>query len=74
MLRRFVMWLKRLFTGSVDEGLARLPASEDAQETTKTEKIDVISCEVVSISFDDEQNDDEIMPKEIQDNYYDFEV
>lgn len=75
MLRRFVLWLKRLFLGSSDDSLAGLPAPEDAQETTKSDKMEVISCEVVSISFEDEENDKlEESKEEILDDYFDFEV
>ena len=63
MFRRFIEWLKRLF--SQDSDTKALPAPEDAsQEVPSSDKIDVISCEVVSISFDDEHEQD---PEEITD-------
>ena len=75
MLRRLVLWLKRLFGGSSDNSPVGLPAPEDAQETTKSEKMEVISCEVVSISFDDDEDDKhEHSNEEIPEDYYDFEV
>ncbi len=75
MLRRFVLWLKRLFSGSSSDSPIGLPAPEDAQETTKSEKMEVISCEVVSISFEDDENDkQEESKEEIPEDYYDFEV
>lgn len=76
MLRRLVLWLKRLFAGSSDDSPTGLPAPEDAQETTKSEKMEVISCEVVSISFEDEDENDKLkeLKEEIPEDYYDFEV
>ena len=54
MWKRFVLWLKRLF--SSDD----LPDSETtAEEMTSTvEKLDVVSCEVVSIEFEEEEEDE----------------
>jgi hypothetical protein len=53
MWKRFVAWLKRLF--SSDDS----PDSETtAEEMTSTvEKLDVVSCEVVSIAFEEEEED-----------------
>ena len=55
MWKRFVLWLKRLF--SSDDS----PDSETtAEEMTSTvEKLDVVSCEVVSIAFEEEEEEDE---------------
>ena len=54
MWKRFVLWLKRLF--SSDDS----PDSETtAEEMTSTvEKLDVVSCEVVSIAFEEEEEDE----------------
>ena len=54
MWKRFVAWLKRLF--SSDDS----PDSETtAEEMTSTvEKLDVVSCEVVSIAFEEEEEDE----------------
>ena len=54
MWKRFVLWLKRLF--SSDDS----PDSETtAEEMTSTvEKLDVVSCEVVSIAFEEEEKDE----------------
>ena len=55
MWKRFVLWLKRLF--SSDDS----PDSETtAEEMTSTvEKLDVVSCEVVSIAFEEEDEKEE---------------
>ena len=67
MFRRFIEWLKRLFLGDSDRTVHL--ENVDAQETTESEKkIDVVSCEVISISFED---DDE---EKTEDFVYDFEV
>ena len=56
MFRRFVEWLKRLF--GMDSNTEVLPPPGDAtQEVSSSDRIDVTSCEVVSISFDDEDDD-----------------
>lgn len=56
MFRRFVEWLKRLF--GMDSNTEALPPPGDAaQEVSSSDRIDVTSCEVVSISFDDEDDD-----------------
>jgi hypothetical protein len=54
MWKRFVLWLKRLF--SSDDS----PDSETtAEEMTSTvEKLDVVSCEVVSIAFEEDEEDE----------------
>ena len=54
MWKRFVVWLKCLF--SSDDS----PDSETtAEEMTSTvEKLDVVSCEVVSIAFEEEEEDE----------------
>ena len=54
MWKRFLLWLKRLF--SSDDS----PDSETtAEEMTSTvEKLDVVSCEVVSIAFEEEEEDE----------------
>lgn len=54
MWKRFIAWLKRLF--SSDDS----PDSETtAEEMTSTvEKLDVVSCEVVSIAFEEEEEDE----------------
>ena len=53
MWKRFVLWLKRLF--SSDDS----PDSETtAEEMTSVEKLDVVSCEVVSIAFEEEEEDE----------------
>ena len=55
MWKRFVLWLKRLFSSNDS------PDSEmTAEEMTSTvEKLDVVSCEVVSIAFEEEEEDEE---------------
>ena len=55
MWKRFVLWLKRLF--SSDDS----PDSETtAEEMTSTvEKLDVVSCEVVSIAFEEEEEEED---------------
>lgn len=60
MWKRFVLWLKRLF--SSDDS----PDSETtAEEMTSTvEKLDVVSCEVVSIAFEEEEEDEKEDEKE----------
>ena len=54
MWKRFVLWLKRLF--SSDDS----PDSETTAEemTSAVEKLDVVSCEVVSIAFEEEEEDE----------------
>jgi len=54
MWKRFVLWLKRLF--SSDDS----PDSETTAEemTPAVEKLDVVSCEVVSIAFEEEEEDE----------------
>ena len=60
MWERFVAWLKRLF--SSDDS----PDSATTEEMTSVEKLDVVSCEVVSIAFEDdddsEENSEESIP------------
>ena len=52
MWERFVAWLKRLF--SSDDS----PDSATTEEMTSVEKLDVVSCEVVSIAFEEEEEDE----------------
>jgi hypothetical protein len=68
MWKRFVLWLKRLF--SSDD----LPDSEmTAEEMTSTvEKLDVVSCEVVSIAFEEENND--ALSENIEESIPNFEI
>lgn len=60
MWERFVAWLKRLF--SSDDS----PDSATTEEMTSVDKLDVVSCEVVSIAFEDdddiEENSEESIP------------
>lgn len=60
MWERFVVWLKRLF--SSDDS----PDSATTEEMTSVDKLDVVSCEVVSIAFEDdddsEENSEESIP------------
>ena len=67
MWKRFVSWLRRVFF-SKDEH----PDEETPQEDTpkNKEKIDVSSCEVVSIVFEDEEEKKEENPEEI----FDFDI
>ena len=51
MLQRFISWLKRLFS-SGDESLDE--NDDNDEKTSGQEKIGVISCEVVSIEFEEE--------------------
>jgi len=53
MWERFVAWLKRLF--SSDDS----PDSATTEEMTSVEKLDVVSCEVVSIAFEDDDDSEE---------------
>ena len=73
MWKRFVLWLKRLF--SSDDS----PDSETtAEEMTSTvEKLDVVSCEVVSIAFEEEENNDalsSIKEENIEESIPNFEI
>ena len=77
MWKRFVLWLKRLF--SSDD----LPDSETtAEEMTSTvEKLDVVSCEVVSIAFEEEDEKEEnndalsgIKEENIEESIPNFEI
>ena len=67
MWKRFVSWLRRVFF-SEDEH----PDEETPQEDTlkNNEKIDVSSCEVVSIVFEDEEEKKE----ENQEEIFDFDI
>lgn len=60
MWERFVAWLKRLF--SSDDS----PDSATTEEMASVDKLDVVSCEVVSIAFEDdddsEENNEESIP------------
>lgn len=60
MWERFVAWLKRLF--SSDDS----PDSATTEEMTSVDKLAVVSCEVVSIAFEDdddsEENSEESIP------------
>ena len=60
MWERFVAWLKCLF--SSDDS----PDSATTEEMTSVDKLDVVSCEVVSIAFEDdddsEENSEESIP------------
>lgn len=53
MWERFVAWLKRLF--SSDDS----PDSATTEEMTSVDKLDVVSCEVVSIAFEDDDDSEE---------------
>jgi hypothetical protein len=79
MWKRFVLWLKRLF--SSDDS----PDSETtAEEMTSTvEKLDVVSCEVVSIAFEEEEEDEkeenndalsDIKEENIEESILNFEI
>ena len=77
MWKRFVLWLKRLF--SSDDS----PDSETtAEEMTSTvEKLDVVSCEVVSIAFEEEDEKEEnndalsgIKEENIEESIPNFEI
>ena len=72
MWKRFVAWLKRLF--SSDDS----PDSETtAEEMTSTvEKLDVVSCEVVSIAFEEEEEDEkeEIIEENSEEDIINFEI
>jgi hypothetical protein len=61
MWKRFVLWLKRLF--SSDDS----PDSETTEEemTSTVEKLDVVSCEVVSIAFEEEDEKEENIEESI---------
>ena len=69
MWKRFVLWLKRLF--SSDDS----PDSETtAEEMTSTvEKLDVVSCEVVSIAFEEEDVKEEIIEENSEEDIINFE-
>ena len=54
MWKRFVLWLKRLFS-SDDSSDSETTAEE---MTSTVEKLDVVSCEVVSIAFEEEEEDE----------------
>lgn len=56
----FVAWLKRLF--SSDDS----PDSATTEEMTSVEKLDVVSCEVVSIAFEDDDDSEENSEESIQ--------
>ena len=79
MWKRFVLWLKRLF--SSDDS----PDSETTTEemTSTVEKLDVVSCEVVSIAFEEEEEDEkeenndilsEIKEENIEESIPNFEI
>ena len=60
MWERFVAWLKRLFSSDDSSD------SATTEEMTSVDKLDVVSCEVVSIAFEDdddsEENSEESIP------------
>ena len=72
MWKRFVLWLKRLF--SSDDS----PDSETTTEemTSTVEKLDVVSCEVVSIAFEEEKEDEkeEIIEENSEEDIINFEI
>jgi len=75
MWKRFVLWLKRLF--SSDDS----PDNETtAEEMTSTvEKLDVVSCEVVSIAFEEEEEENNdaltsIKEENIEESIPNFEI
>ena len=69
MWKRFVSWIRRVFLGADDS-----PDEDTKQEDTpkKNEKIDVSSCEVVSIVF--EEDEEEEKEKDNQEELCDFTI
>lgn len=73
MWKRFVLWLKRLF--SSDDSLDSETTAEEM--TSIVEKLDVVSCEVVSIAFEEEENNDalsSIKEENIEESIPNFEI
>ena len=77
MWKRFVLWLKRLFS-SDDSSDSETTAEE---MTPAVEKLDVVSCEVVSIAFEEEDEKEEnndalsgIKEENIEESIPNFEI
>ena len=77
MWKRFVLWLKRLFS-SDDSSDSETTAEE---MTPAVEKLDVVFCEVVSIAFEEEDEKEEnndaltsIKEENIEESIPNFEI